>query len=116
MSDDDTHLVCSTDVKAKDDNDYLTKVSFADKGFFELTEDLNHVEQDEAEKEEKANITLVSLPLLPLEKIVSYLDFESLVSQSCILGCKSSNVMKRLDCSCRSIWLLFLHTLPICSL
>ena len=101
---------------AKDDNDYLTKVSIAVKGFFELTEDLNHVEQDEAETEEKTNITLVSLPLLPLEKIVSYLDFESLVSQSCILGCKSSNVMKRLDCSCRSIWLLFLHTLPICSL
>ena len=38
---------------AKDDNDYLTKVSFAVKAFFELTEDLNHVEQDEAEKEEK---------------------------------------------------------------
>jgi hypothetical protein len=69
---------------AKDDNDYLTKVSFAVKGFFELTEDLNHVEQDEAEKEEKTNITLVSLPLLPLEKIVSYLDFESLVNLAAV--------------------------------
>ena len=69
---------------AKDDNDYLTKVSFVFKGFFELTEDFNHVEQDEGKKEEKTNITLVSLPLLPLEKIASYLNFESLVSPSCI--------------------------------
>ena len=64
---------------AKDDNDYLTKVTFALKGFLELTEDFNHVEQVEA----KTNITLESLPLLPLEKIASYLDFESLVSASC---------------------------------
>ena len=67
---------------AKDDNDYLTKVSFAFEGFFELTEDSNQVEQEEAKNEEKTNITLASLPLLPLEKIASYLDFESLVSQS----------------------------------
>ena len=61
---------------AKDDDDYLTKVSLAFRGFFDFN-------QDQVKKEEKRNITLASLPLLPLEIIASYLDFESLVSQSC---------------------------------
>ena len=64
---------------AKDDNDFLAKVSVAFEGRFEFTEDFNRVvEQDQAETE----MTLESLPLLPLETIASFLDFESLVNPS----------------------------------
>ena len=64
---------------AKDDNDFLTKVSVALEGLFDVTEDFNRVvEQDQAETE----MTLESLPLLPLETIASFLDFKSLVNPS----------------------------------
>ena len=74
---------------AKDDNDYLAKISLAFKGLFDFTEEFNHVDdQDQGNKNEKTEMTLASLPLLPLEKIASFLDFKSLVS--CI-------GMKRID-------------------
>ena len=93
---------------AKDDNDYLAKVSLAFKRLFDFTEDFNGVvdqgevnqavgqdqtnqvvdqdqtnqvvEQGEANDNEKTEMTLATLPLLPLEKIASFLDFKSLVS------------------------------------
>ena len=76
---------------AKDDNDYLAKVSLAFKGLFDFTEDVNRVvvvdqgkvnqvvDQGQANDNEKTEMTLSSLPLLPIEKIASYLDFKSLV-------------------------------------
>ena len=68
---------------AKDDNDFLTKVSLAFEGLFDFTEDFNRVvEQDQAESKEKTEMTLESLPLLPLETIASFLDFKSLVNTS----------------------------------
>jgi len=70
---------------AKDDNDYLAKVSLAFKGLFDFTEEFNHVDdQDQGNKNEKTEMTLVSLPLLPLEKIASFLDFKSLVNLSAV--------------------------------
>ena len=66
---------------AKDDEDYEGLISLALNEFFEFTEDFT---QDDAMSKEKTTLTLESLSLLPLEKIASYLDFESLVSQRCI--------------------------------
>ena len=93
---------------AKDDKDYLAKVSLAFKRLFDFTEDFNGVvgqgevnrvvgqdqtnqvvdqyqtkqvvDQGQANDNEKTEMTLATLPLLPLEKIASFLDFKSLVS------------------------------------
>ena len=84
---------------AKDDNDYLAKVSLAFKRLFDFTEDFNGVvdqgevnrvvgqdqtnqvvDQGQANDNENTEMTLATLPLLPLEKIASFLDFKSLVS------------------------------------